>query len=111
MARLRKLRQYRQESASKQADEHSGRAVRQLSIASPRPFDAVRSAAQHLDEAQSADPGPCWYSLNQAYAFLRLGDKKSVSKAIEAATAKAAGTAFEEPIASLAAELAASAWQ
>src|SRR6266516_348954 len=111
MARLRKLRQYRQKSASKQADEHSGRAVRQLSIASPRPFDAVRSAAQHLDEAQSADPGPCWYSLNQAYAFLRLGDKKSVSKAIEAATAKAAGTTFEEPIASLAAELAAFAWQ
>ena len=63
---LGELRRYRQEGTSKQADEHNGRAIRQLSVMSPHPFDSARSAVQHLAEAQSADPAPCWYALNQA---------------------------------------------
>ena len=45
------------------------------------------------------------------FAFLRLGNKKSVSKSIDMAAAKAAGTAFADPIANLAAELDALAGQ
>ena len=106
MDELSTLRQYQQSNTSQRADEHSGRAVRLLSAGSGRPLDTVRSAVQHLDEAQSADPGPCWYALNQAYAYLRLGDKKSVRRSIELAATKAADTIFAEPIAGLSAKLA-----
>jgi hypothetical protein len=111
MNTLNERRQYQRSPESEQADEHNGRAVRQLSVMSARPFDAARDAVQHLSEAQQADSGPCWYALNQAYAYLRLGDRKSAAKAIDVAAAKAAGTDFAEPIANLAAELTPSAEQ
>jgi tetratricopeptide (TPR) repeat protein len=106
MARLRELRQYRRTTASKQADEHNGWAVRQMSFVSESPLEAARNAVQHFEEALVSDPGPCWYSLNQAYALSRLGDRKSARESIDAAAAKAGGTAFEEPIGDLAAEFA-----
>jgi tetratricopeptide (TPR) repeat protein len=101
MDRLTALGQYCANDASRQADEHDSRAVRQLSVVSDRPREAAHSAVEHLQEAQSADPGPCWYAFNQAYAYLRLGDKGSAGRTIRLAAEKAAGTVFAEPIASL----------
>jgi tetratricopeptide (TPR) repeat protein len=102
MDRLTALGKYRVNDASQQADEHDGRAVRQLSVVSNRPREAARSAVEHLQDAQSADPGPFWYAFNQAYAYLRLGDRESAGRTIRLAAEKAAGTVFAEPIASLA---------
>jgi len=107
IGQLRELWKYRQTTMSEQADEHNGRAVRQMSVASNHPLEDVRDAVQHFDEALACDPLPCWYSLNQAYAFLRLGDEKSAGKSIDAAVDKARGTPFEEPIGHLPAEFAA----
>jgi tetratricopeptide (TPR) repeat protein len=101
MDRLTALGQYRVKDASQQADEHDGRAVRQLSVVSDHPREAARSAVEHLQEAQSADAGPCWYAFNQAYAYLRLGDRESAGRIIRLAAEKAAGTVFAEPIGSL----------
>ena len=104
MGTLHELRQYLRTTVSESADEHNGRAVRQMSFLSERPSEAVRDAVEHFEEAIASDPGPCWYSLNQAYALLRLGDQKSAAKSIDAAMAKAAGTPFAEPIGHLVTE-------
>lgn len=110
MKKVRELREYSPAEAAHLADEHNGRAVRLLSNDNKLLADPVRLAVQHLEEAISGDPVPFWYSLNQAYAFLRLGDKRAVRKAMKAAEVKAAGTPFEKAVHHLARELAQFSW-
>jgi tetratricopeptide (TPR) repeat protein len=104
MGELRTLRSYRSTAETELANQHNGRAVRQLIVSSLRPIPAVRDAVQHLEEAIHRDVGSCWYSLNLAYAHGKLGDKKSMKRALDAAIGKAEGSLFGDPIARLAAE-------
>jgi tetratricopeptide (TPR) repeat protein len=102
---VRELRHYQPSAASTYANEHNGRAVRLLTMEAKHLNNPIRSAIQHLEEAVDSDPGPFWYSLNQAYAFLRLGKRTAALEAMDSAAAKASGTHFEEAVNHLTSEI------
>jgi tetratricopeptide (TPR) repeat protein len=101
---IQALRSHQSTPETEQADDHNGRAVRQLSGPSRWPDAAVRGALEHLEEALRGDPTSHWYSLNLAYAHLWLGNRKEALKALGEAVTKATDTPFAAPIKELGAE-------
>jgi tetratricopeptide (TPR) repeat protein len=81
---------YRYSPDQDRADQHNARAVRALCVSESRPEHALREAVQNLDEAIKLDPTLCWYPFNLAYAYARLGDRKSAHRAFRKAAALAA---------------------